>query len=140
MSDSFSHRDEIIANLRAMADLFEQNPGMPVPWSVYMATYTDNMEVARSARRGVFGWKKEASPTTAHTDYNLSIGGNEYGMGSVTYAISVTKADTCKRVQVGTKHIEAQDIPVYEWDCGSDTTESDTHEAKVIENHTNTIG
>lgn len=114
MSNS-KNRAEMIANLRAMADLLEQHENLPVPYSVFLGVYPETMEAARTARKGIFGWRKEAAPSAAFTEYSLSLGGNEFG--SVTYAMSVAKTDTCKRVQVGTKHVEAHDIPIYEWDC-----------------------
>lgn len=119
----FDRRAEIVANLHAMATLFEQNPELPVPYSIYISTWVDDMETARSSRKGICGWKKVASPSRANTEYNLSIGGNEYGAGSITYSLSVPKTETCKRVQVDTRHIEAHDEPVYEWVCNESENE-----------------
>lgn len=114
----FDHRTEIIANLHAMATLFEQHAELPVPYLVYISAWVDDMETARTIRKGIHGWKKSTSSSRADTEYNLSIGGgNEYGAGSVTYSLSVPKTKTCTRIQVGTKHIEAHDEPVYEWVC-----------------------
>jgi hypothetical protein len=112
-------RATLIARLRGMADWLEANPGVPVsPYSeVTVAVFGADLEEARAARAAApGGWRKQTSPTDNYISYEH---GEDDGTvrSRVTYAIHVAKSATCERVQIGVKHIEAHDEPVFEWKC-----------------------
>jgi hypothetical protein len=132
MSDQ-THRSEFIANLRALADFLEANDTLPVPYSTYVTHYPSTLDEARTARKGTNGWIKENDKNSAYVTYARRFGGDEYGYGTVGYEMTVSKRNSCKRVQVGTTHVEAvpeHDEPVYEWDCADEADEADEADAR----------
>jgi len=105
-------RARMVSGLRELADTLEQFPGLPVPF-VSATVYTDSLDQARAARRGIHGWAKRNSAGSAYVTY-------EKMFGQVELGIYVSKSGACERVQVGTTHVEAveaHDEPVYEWRC-----------------------
>jgi hypothetical protein len=115
-------RAVLTARLRAMADWLDANPGVPLsPYSEVQINYfTNDIEEARAAREAARGgWRKQTSPTASYVTYEHgdTDGGEFAGKWAVTYAIHVAKAATCERVQVGVRHVEEHDEPVYEWKC-----------------------
>lgn len=118
-------RINFIDGLRAMADFLEQHPQVEVPYSVCGSVYAEDAEQARAMTHLSGHWSK------SYSDYNVSYTkrfteGSQY-IGSVRLEVLVQREQVCERVQVGTKHIEAQvieahDEPIYEWIC-SDTEE-----------------
>jgi len=124
MSDTTT-RDEYIRNLRAMADFLEAHPALPVPYSTYVTHYAQSLDEARTMRTGSHGWTKEADGN--YISYRRVFGGDEYGRASASYEIAISKqnSESCRQVQVGTRHVEekiveAHDEPVYEWVCDED--------------------
>lgn len=114
-------RARLIANLRELADLLELAPELPAPYSMHATVYLSSEAAARRARRRVRGWRKHNTRESYYVTYEKVIGGgSEYGRGAVTLSLEVSKGETCQRVQVGTRHVEAvpaHEEPVYEWDC-----------------------
>jgi hypothetical protein len=114
-------RELLTARLRAMADWLDANPAVPLhPYSeVTISYFSDDIEEARAAREAARGgWRKQTSPTDNYITYEHGDNGDQqFNQWSVTYALHVSKAATCERVQVGTKHVEEHDEPVFEWKC-----------------------
>jgi hypothetical protein len=113
-------REVFIQRIRAMADWMEAHPDLPLsPYSELQVSYFGDMGEARAAREHApGGWRKQTSPTDNFISYEH---GDDDGTAEwqVTYVIHVAKSgsSTCERVQVGTKHIEEHDEPVFEWKC-----------------------
>lgn len=121
MSD---HRTNFIASLREFANLLEANPDLPVPYYSFASVWAENEEHGRNSRHGVHGWKKNNRKEDGYFSYSLPIGGEEFGSGTITYTIMVPKSEVCKKVQVGTRMVEAVEAheePVYEWVCGPES-------------------
>jgi hypothetical protein len=99
--------------LRALADFADRLPEGAYIY-FYASGYPDAAS-ARKLRRLVPGrWQKRASRQSAYTTYTRDFG------GGVELTLSVSKGETCERVEVGTEHvaaIPAHDQPVYEWHC-----------------------
>jgi hypothetical protein len=115
-----SDRTDFIANLRAMAQFLEDNPALPVPYSTYLTHYPQSLEEAREMRNGSFGWEKQNAKDSSFVNFVKKFGGDQFGRGTVAYELAVSKSQTCERVQVDTRHVEAveaHDEPVYEWRC-----------------------
>jgi hypothetical protein len=114
-----------IAGMRAMTDWLELHPDVPIPYGVSITLYVE-MDEARKIRAGsVGGWVKSDSDY-AFT-YRKSFTPALPNWESCEYILQVAKSEaTCKRVQVDTRHVEAQpateahDEPVFKWVCGPD--------------------
>jgi hypothetical protein len=113
-------RSTLIARLHALASWLEANPDVPVsPYSDIIVNYFTTLDEARAVREAApGGWRKQTSPADNYITYEH---GETDGTGKwkVFYALHVAKSgsDTCERVQVGTKHVEEHDEPVFEWKC-----------------------
>jgi hypothetical protein len=113
-------RAVFIARLRAMATWLEDNPAVPVsPWmAVNISMFTDSTAEARDAMAAApGGWRKKVSATSDYTTYEH---GDDDIRNEVIYELHVRKDATCERVQVGVKHVEEHDEPVYRWKCAPD--------------------
>ena len=114
-------RGILIARLRAMAAWLEANPDLPLsPYTDVTISYFGTRDDARAARESApGGWRKHTSPTDNYITYQHGDHDPDSGKWDVTYEIHVAKSgsSTCERVQVGTRHVEAHDEPVYEWKC-----------------------
>lgn len=123
---SVLQRQESIRGLRALADLLEQNPSLPVPdltavaWSIDWGGQDDDAErLAEFARTLPGRVEKEVSNSLFELHARLAEG--------VTYTIRAMRDAVCNRRQVGTKTVqrevpvetrtEVTQEPVYEWDC-----------------------
>lgn len=114
-------RGVLIARLRLMAAWLEDNPGLPLsPYiPVTITQFASTEEEARAIRRAApDGWRKNMSPQSDWVTYEH---GEQDSRWEVTYELHVSKEVTaCERVQVGTRHVEEHDEPVYEWKCAPD--------------------
>jgi hypothetical protein len=112
-------RETLTLRLRLMADWLDANPQLPIsPYSDVQIIEFCDMEQAREARRSApGGWKKSTSPTDNFITYEHHAEESDSIRWRVIYAIHVSKKATCERVQVGTKHVEEHDEPVFEWKC-----------------------
>jgi hypothetical protein len=113
-----ARRAEFIAGIRAFADFLEQNENVQIPVSLTANVYATN-DQARTIRRGTYGWQKESDPSSAYFVYSKSFTESDLfeSWEGVQYVVTVSKKDTCERVRVGVQHVEAHDVPVYEWRC-----------------------
>lgn len=121
-------RQDVIADLRAFADALESTsptvfPTPYVSFSLYSKeeptednpynTRHLDVEDARIAMANLPGhWSKYVNQDTLYYV-------KEFGR-TLRYYLNIDRTATCRRVQVGTKHIEAteaHDEPVYEWVC-----------------------
>ncbi len=120
-------RGQMVAGLRAFADLLENNENMPVPFYGVRASLYLTEEGARAARKGIYGWVKHNEKSSAYMSYTLDFGEDPYD-APVRLTVEVSKEGTCERVQVGTRHVDAEvidahDEAVYEWRCGDEDEE-----------------
>lgn len=113
-------RAELIAGLRAYADLLELHPNLPIPsYGVYATAYVDNA-TARAGREGIYGWRKDNVPASAYISY-------EKRLGDVFVQFQVSKYETCQRIPAGVKHIEAteaHDVDTFKWVCSPASDDS----------------
>jgi hypothetical protein len=120
-SDDHKSRAEFVSALRAAADFFEANPQVPTPNYVAATVYADNLYQVRKATHLTGSWGKTYSGN-AYVNYSKKFGSTENGF---QLDISLARDTVCKRVQVGTKHVEsveAHDEPVFEWKCDEPVT------------------
>ena len=115
-------REILTARLRAMADWIDANPRLPLsPYSkIMISCFGSDMKQARAARRDIpGGWAKDTSPSSNYITYvhGRDDDDPDPSRWQVTYNLHVSKSATCERVQVGTRHIEEHDEPVFEWKC-----------------------
>jgi hypothetical protein len=114
-------RSNFIDGLHYATAYFFNHPEVPTPFNVHISHFTTEAE-ARKIRAGSYGWSKEdAGEYFKYVRYFTP--DNQPGYHVVAYEIFVAKAEssTCRRVQTGTRHVEAQperDDPLYEWRCG----------------------
>lgn len=114
-------RTAMVAGLRAMADDLEAGK-LPLPYdispSVFWSLDEKTGQIADritkdDARKAMYNapgaWEKITNE--AYVTYIKNYSTN------VTYNICTSRLESCKQVQVGTKHVEAHDEPVYEWVC-----------------------
>lgn len=118
-------RQDIIAGIRALADFLETHPH--VPTGIILNTVFVTMDEARQIRKGIPGWAKTADGS--YFRYIQAFAGQAPypDVGCEVYVIKTE--DTCRRVQTGTRHVdavEAHDEPVYEWDCTPDPDDDPT--------------
>ena len=120
MSDNTTRQDKI-NGIRALADFLEANPDVTLPYNVGINLFVEMAE-ARDIRKGTYGWRKEADGNYFQyiKDFCPELG--KYN--NVSLNVYVPKSeDTCKRVQTGTRTVEAVEAheePIYEWVCGPD--------------------
>lgn len=116
--DTNDIRSAKINGLRKMADWLEANSDIPIPRALGGCVFLD-MSEARDIRKTAHGWTK--STTEDYFQYTLRFAPDNPEFNGTNYIVYVQKSEqTCRRVQVGTKHveaIEAHDVPVYEWQC-----------------------
>lgn len=121
-------RSERIAGLRALADLLEQHPELPLPGRdlrAYSMGEDERATLAAVARALPGRVTKDTTGLEGELfQVYATLGGEEGGViyGGVAYRESV-----CERRQVGTKVVEREEptetrtvretVPVYEWDC-----------------------
>jgi hypothetical protein len=113
-----TEEEERIDKLNAaqeMIDWLTEHTEVPLPYGFGGQIFLTEEE-ARAARKGTFGWKK--IDAGQYIEY-LRLFGDD---GSVGYTIYVDKSDTstCRRVQVGVRHVEAREDPIYKWICDGD--------------------
>lgn len=91
------------------------NPYIPISIDQFANTEEEAREI-RAAAPG--GWRKDGNQTSDWVSYEH---GDDDSRWEVTYRLNVNKeATACERVQVGTRHVEEHDEPVYEWKCAPD--------------------
>lgn len=130
--EAAASRDKLIENLRAYADLLAEHPDLPAPASMHMTAYV-TAEQARAGRRGIAHWEKYNTKTSYYATYSLVIGSGDDYRSDVHVSLEVSKADSCKKVQTGVRHVEARieeahDEPIFEWSCGSGPGDDDATE------------
>jgi hypothetical protein len=114
-------RELLIRRLHDMADWLEANPGVTVsPYAeVTISHFAADMDDARAIREAApGGWRKQTSPTDNYISYEHGDHDPASNRWRVAYCVHVAKSSaTCERVQVGTRHVEEHDEPVFEWKC-----------------------
>jgi hypothetical protein len=117
-------RSVLTARLRAMADWLDASPGIPLsPYISVVINQFATMDEAREARSSApGGWVKDNNAASSWVTYHhdASPGPDADAVAvkwQVRYSLNVSKADTCERVQIGSRHVEEHDEPVYEWKC-----------------------
>lgn len=111
-------RADTIQGLRDLADFLEQHPR--IGHAVVRADgFFDDAGELRAAIRLTGGWDKRYLPSFAI--YTKKFG------ATVELELNIDRDKVCRRVQTGTKHVdavEAHDEPVFEWICddGPETT------------------
>lgn len=116
-------REEQIAGIRRLADALEANSEGRIP-TIYIVLYAEMAEARAIRSQMPHGWTKTNHKTSSYISYTKQFCNNADSWEGVQYVIEVAKTETCQRVQVGTKHVEAveaHDEPVYEWQCGPET-------------------
>ncbi len=127
--DNGRKRAETVKGLRELADLLEVFENMPIPfYPIRAGLFLSTAEEARAARKGIYGWVKHNDKSSSYMSYTLEFGEDPFD-APVKLVIEVSKATECARVQVDTRHVEAQfieahDEPVYEWKCDGDTEDA----------------
>jgi hypothetical protein len=112
------NRQEAIDKYRKMADWLEAHPDVPVPHGNACSGTWLSLEDARKAMHLSGSWTKAYSENQVEYEHEVAPG--------LWFWIWVSRSEVCQRVQVGTKHVEAHDEPVFEWKCGpEDNPESD---------------
>jgi hypothetical protein len=122
--DTNKIRAEQIAGMRRMADWLEAHPTVPLHYGITTTVYVGSLDEARALRMAsVGGWRKTVSDY-AFTYEQVFTGDEVPAWQSCRYSLNVGKSeDTCTRVQVGTRHVEAvpaveaHEEPVFEWQC-----------------------
>lgn len=116
-------RQEMADALRAMADDIVSG-AIPMPYDISVTAFwkmTDDgnlggmntVDDARSAMAAVpGGWSKSLSGSYATYQKRYA--------NHVTFGVSMDRGEVCRKVEVGTRHVEAteaHDEPVYDWVC-----------------------
>lgn len=118
-------RGVLIARLRLMAGWLEDNPDVPLtPYSAVHVSFFGGTEAgARELRKAApGGWRKDTSAADNYITYQH---GDSDPQWEVLYQYHVSKeAMACERVQVGSRHVEEHDEPVYEWKCAPDAPDA----------------
>jgi len=112
-------RVQFISGLRALAEWLEANPNAPLPYGLHASVFCTEAE-ARVARKGSYGWSKDADGS--YITYTQSMNVEDDVYAGVEYNIMVNKAETstCREVVVGTRHVEAYDEEITQWVCGDE--------------------
>lgn len=119
-------------NLRAMADWLEAHPAFEIP----PATIT----VWAFGGGGSDFKSKIAAMGSFEKQYTDSFVNASVSFGALRLVVSDWRESVCRRVQTGTRHVEAQtviteepahDEPVYEWRCPDSWLHPEAADAKV---------
>lgn len=101
-----------IAGLRQLANWLEDNPGIEMPYTMGGAVFVELTEVRAFMAEAPGGWDKKDSGDYWAYDRKFA--------GHVTYTAYVARENLCRKVQVGTKTVDAvpeHDEPIYRWEC-----------------------
>lgn len=104
-------RAEMIRAWRDLSDFFEQHPAVPVPYCEQVDVFADDLAAVRAATHLSGQWDK---------GYYGSYVAYVKQFGPLALHMNVAREKVCRRVQTGTKHVEAveaHDEPVFEWIC-----------------------
>lgn len=114
-------RQNQISALRKMADWLEAHPQVDITYGIQVDFYCSMADAQAIRASAVGGWHKEISEYSNYTGYVRTFTHPDIpAYKAVSYGLQVAKRETCERVQIGTRHVEAQeayDEPVYEWRC-----------------------
>jgi hypothetical protein len=105
-------RAAAIDSLRQLAGFLEANPSIELPYEMGGAVFVELYEARAAMQAAPGGWSKDA--TDNYWAYERTMPGN------VKYTMYVNRADICRKVKIGTMHVEAvpeHDEPIYKWDC-----------------------
>jgi hypothetical protein len=116
-------RQQFISGLLELAKFLETHPNAPLPYGLHATVFCTEAE-GRVARKGMYGWSKDADGS--YLTYTQSFTEDDVYAG-VEYNIMVNKAETstCREVVVGTRHVEAYDEEITQWVCGDEVSEGE---------------
>lgn len=105
-------RTAAIASLHKLADFLEAHPSIELPYTMGGSVFVELHEARAAMKAAPGGWSKQV--TDNYWIYERSMPGN------VVFSMCVGRAEYCRKIQIGTEHIEAvpaHDEPIYKWDC-----------------------
>lgn len=104
-------RAATIQGLRDLADFIEAHPQIPLPFMPGFDVMFDDVDALRAAFHLTGKWDKKYLPTYAYYRKDF---------GPVGLELTIARDKVCRRVQTGTKRVEAveaHDEPVWDWVC-----------------------
>lgn len=111
-AEQAERRASDIAGLRQLANWLEDHPGIEAPYAMGGAVFVELAEARDFMAEAPGGWDKRDSG-----DYWAY--GRQFA-GHVTYTAYVARENLCRKVQIGTKTVDAvpeHDEPIYRWEC-----------------------
>jgi len=112
-----SDRASLAVAIRALADFVEAGDAiMDSCMEARLTVFNNDLDKVRELMgRSPGDWNKEDAGAWIAYNKRFLVGGRTFA----TYTAYVSKASTgtCQQVQVGTRHVEAHDEPVFEWRC-----------------------
>ncbi|MFI5223848.1 MAG: hypothetical protein ACHQX3_06325, partial [Nitrospirales bacterium] len=111
-------RAQYTMGLRLLADFYDQNPGVPIPWLNHANYAVDTKEHAEAVARGLGTFKKDGNDNYLHLTKTF---------GNIVAKFVFTRENVCVKRVVGVETIpayfveahtvEARTKEIVEWDC-----------------------